>query len=118
MLIKSRREFIKAAVTSVGALGAFGKFGAMNALASTTAPYQALVCIFMSGGNDGNNMVIPINTYCKSSQSQQNYNLYAQARGNLAQPLASLQSPINNGNDVYGLHPLMPEVAALYTAGN
>jgi uncharacterized protein (DUF1501 family) len=118
MLIKSRREFIKAAVTSVGALGAFGKFGAMNALASTTAPYQALVCIFMSGGNDGHNMVIPINTYCQSSQSQQNYSLYAQARGNLAQPLASLQSPINNGSDVYGLHPLMPEIAGLYTAGN
>ena len=118
MLIRSRRDFMKAAVTSVGALGAFAKFGEMNALASTSAPYQALVCIFMAGGNDGHNMVIPINTYCQSSQSQQNYSLYAQARGNLAQPLASLQSPINNGNDIYGLHPLMPEIASLYNAGN
>ena len=118
MLIRSRRDFVKAALTSVGALGAFAKLGEMNALASTTAQYQALVCIYMSGGNDGHNMVIPINTYCQSSQSQQNYSLYAQARGNLAQPLASLQSPINNGNDVYGLHPLMPEIASLYNAGN
>jgi uncharacterized protein (DUF1501 family) len=112
MLIRSRREFVKAALTSVGALGAFGKFGAMNALASTTAPYQALVCIFLTGGNDGTNMVIPIST------SLQNYSVYAQGRQNLAQPLASLQGPIQNGNDIYGLHPLMPEIAGLYNAGN
>jgi uncharacterized protein (DUF1501 family) len=112
MLIRSRRDFMKAALTSVGALGAFGKFGEMNALASTSAPYQALVCIFMAGGNDGNNMVIPIST------SLQNYSVYAQGRQNLAQPLASLQGPIQNGGDTYGLHPLMPEIATLYNAGN
>ena len=84
----------------------------MNALASTTAPYQALVCIFLSGGNDGTNMVIPIST------SLQNYSVYAQSRQTLAQPLAGLQGPIQNGADTYGLHPLMPEIAALYNAGN
>ena len=117
MLIRSRRDFIKAAVTSVGALGAYSKFGAMNALASTTAPYQALVCIYLAGGNDGHNMLIPINAFCQSTQSQQTYNLYAQARGSLAQPLSALQQ-IPNGSDAYGLHPLMPEVANLYKAGN
>jgi uncharacterized protein (DUF1501 family) len=111
MLIKTRRDFIKAALTSVGALGAFGKFGEMNALASTSAPYQALVCIYLSGGNDSNNMVIPIAT------AQQNYSLYAKGRQTLALPQAGLQT-IQNGADTYGLHPLMPEMAALYTAGN
>ena len=111
MLIKTRRDFMKAALTSVGALGAFGKFGEMNALASTTAPYQALVCIYLSGGNDSNNMVIPIAT------AQQNYSLYAKGRQTLALPQAGLQT-IQNGADTYGLHPLMPEMAALYTAGN
>jgi uncharacterized protein (DUF1501 family) len=111
MLIRSRRDFIKAAVTSVGALGAFAKFGEMNALASTSAPYQALVCIFMAGGNDGHNVVIPIAT------SLQNYSVYAQGRQSLAQPQALLQ-PIQNGSDTYGLHPLMPEIASLYNAGN
>lgn len=111
MLIKTRRDFIKAALTSVGALGALGKFGEMNALASTSAPYQALVCIYLAGGNDSNSMVIPIAT------AQQNYSLYAQGRQTLAIPQASLQ-PIQNGADTYGLHPLMPEMAALYTAGN
>ncbi len=111
MTIGSRRDFVKAALTSAGALGAFARFGEMNALASTSAPYQALVCIFMAGGNDGHNMVIPIAT------AQQNYSLYAQGRQNLAHPLASLLG-IQNGSDTYGLHPLMPEIANLYNAGN
>src|SRR5690242_914014 len=111
MLIKSRRDFLKTAVTSAGALGAFGKFGAMNALAATQAPYQALVCIYLAGGNDSNNMVIPVTT------TLQNYNLYAQGRQTLALSQASLQI-ISDGSDTYGLHPLMPEMAALYNAGN
>jgi uncharacterized protein (DUF1501 family) len=111
MLIRSRREFVKAALGSVGALGALGKFGEMNALASSSAPYQALVCIFLAGGNDSNNMVVPITT------SQQNYSLYAQGRQGLALPQSALLT-IKNGVDTYGLHPLMPEVQALYNAGN
>jgi uncharacterized protein (DUF1501 family) len=83
----------------------------MTALASSPASYQALVCIFLSGGNDGHNTVIPITT------AKQNYSLYAQGRQGLALPLAGLQV-IHNGNDTYGLHPLMPEMAALYMAGN
>jgi uncharacterized protein (DUF1501 family) len=112
MLIKSRRDFLKAAVTSVGALGALSKFGEMAALASPgPAPYRALVCIFLNGGNDGHNTVIPITT------AKQNYSLYAQGRQGLALPLSGLQA-IANGSDSYGLHPLMPEMAALYNVGN
>src|SRR5580658_10137008 len=111
MLIKTRRDFMKAALTSVGALGALGKFGEMNALAAANSPYQALVCIFLAGGNDSHNMVIPVST------AQQNYSLYAAGRQTLALPQAGLQI-INNGADTYGLHPLMPEMAALYRAGN
>ena len=110
MLIRSRRDFLRAALTSVGALGALGKFGEMNALAGGT-DYKALVCIFMAGGNDSHNAVIPIATI------QQNYNLYAQGRQTLALPQASLPA-IMNGQDTYGLHPNMPEMAALYNAGN
>src|SRR5450432_323064 len=101
MLIQSRRNFLKAAVTSAGALGAFSKFGEMNALASTSAPYQALVCIYLAGGNDSNNMVIPADP--------QNYGLYAAARRMLAMPQNKLQM-IANGGAAYGLHPLMPEL--------
>jgi uncharacterized protein (DUF1501 family) len=110
MLIKTRRDFLKAAVTSAGALGAFAKFGELNALAATgPAPYQALVCIFLNGGNDGHNTVIPIDSA--------NYSLYSKARQMLAIPQGELM-PIANGSAAYGLHPLMPEIAALYNAGN
>ena len=95
---------------AVGALGTLGKFGEMNALAGG-ADYKALVCIFMAGGNDCHNTVIPIAT------AQQNYSLYLKGRQSLALPQASLPT-INNGSDVYGLHTNMPEMAALYNAGN
>lgn len=113
MLIKSRRDFMRAALSSVGmagALGALGKFGEMNALAAG-GNYKAMVCIFLAGGNDCHNTVIPIST------AQQNYNAYSQARQSLALPQASLPT-ISNGSDVYGLHSSMPEMAALYNAGN
>ena len=113
MLIRSRRDFMKAALSSVGmagALGALGKFGEMNAFAAG-GDYKALVCIFLAGGNDSHNTVIPITT------TQQNYSLYAQGRGPLALPQAGLPT-ISNGSDVYGLHPNMPEIAAIYNAGN
>ena len=48
------RAFASAAcaVTALGAVGSLAKFGEMNALAAGPS-YQALVCIFMAGGNDG-----------------------------------------------------------------
>lgn len=106
---------MKVALRSIGAAGALGslaKFGEMNALASCNgAPYQALVCIFLAGGNDSHNMVVPIST------AQQNYGLYAQGRQSLA--LAqSLLLPIQDGSDVYGLHPNMPEIQSLYNSKN
>jgi uncharacterized protein (DUF1501 family) len=94
----------------VGALGGLTKFGEINALAAGTG-YQALVCIYLAGGNDGHNTVIPIRT------AQQGFGVYQSARGNLG--LAqSLLLPINNGSDVYGLHPQLPEIQKLYEAGN
>ena len=114
MLIRSRRDFLKTTIRSVAAItagGAMSKFGAMNALAqSGGSGYQALVCIFLAGGNDGHNTVVPIST------AQQNYSLYAQARGGLAIPQSSLLA-IHNGSDTYGLHPSLPEIQALYLEG-
>ena len=82
----------------------------MNALAAGSSNYQALVCIFLRGGNDGHNTVIPITT------AQQNYSLYQQDRGGLAIPQGSLL-PIANGSDTYGLHPSLVEIQGLYNQG-
>src|SRR5580692_11444708 len=113
MHIRSRREFLKDTIRSVGALGATGAlagFGQMNALAAGGSGYQALVCVFLLGGNDGHNTVIPLTT------AQQNYNLYQQYRGGLALPQGSLL-PIANGTDTYGLHPSLVEIQGLYNQG-
>jgi uncharacterized protein (DUF1501 family) len=110
MLIRTRRGFLRdtlKSVTALGAMGALSKFGEVNALAAGSSSYQALVCIYMGGGNDGNNTVIPLTT------AQQNYSLYASNRGPLALSQGSLL-PINVGSDVYGLHPSMPEIQNLF----
>ncbi len=88
-------------------MGAMSKFAEMNALAAGGAsPYQALVCVFLTGGNDGHNTVIPIAT------AQQNYSLYAANRGPLALASSSLL-PVHAGNDTYGLHPSPVEIQNL-----
>jgi uncharacterized protein (DUF1501 family) len=110
MLIRSRRDFLRAtlrSVTALGALGAMSKFGEINALAAGATPYQALVCVFLTGGNDGHNTVIPITT------AQQNYSLYSSNRGPLALSSNSLLS-IPAGSDTYGLHPRLVEIQNLY----
>ena len=114
MLIRSRRDFLRDSLRSATALGAasvLAKFGAMNALAQSPSGYQALVCIYLQGGNDGHNTVIPIAT------AQQNYNQYQQTRGALAIAQGSLL-PILNGSDSYGLHPSLAGIQSLYNQGN
>lgn len=73
----SRRNFIKlTAGTGLGCgmLAALGQFNLAEAAQGTD--YKALVCIFLFGGNDGHNMVIPM--------AQSEYAAYQSQRGSLA----------------------------------
>lgn len=110
--MKSRREFLKRCCTfgACGAAAHLTRFGLMTAKAQTTSDYKALVCIFMFGGNDGNNVVIPM-----GGNGQITYNNYATARGALALNQATvLQIPSNGGSMTYGLHPALTNVKRLY----
>ncbi|MBM3734975.1 MAG: DUF1501 domain-containing protein [Acidobacteria bacterium] len=69
----SRRNFLR---ISAGAAG-LSRFGAMNALAQGSS-YKALVCVFLYGGNDGHNTIVP--------KSATEYNAYKAIRGNLGLP--------------------------------
>jgi uncharacterized protein (DUF1501 family) len=112
--MKTRRDFLRIGVktlTAVGAVGAIGKFSTINAWAAP-GPYQALMCVYLSGGNDSHNMVVPITT------AQQNYATYAASRLGLAIAQGSLLPISAKSGDSYGLHPNMPEIQALYTAGH
>lgn len=70
------------------------------------ADYKALVCLFLFGGNDGNNMIVP-NDATRHAQ-------YTAARGGLALPRGSLLSL--NGLD-YGLHPSMSSLMTAWSEG-
>ncbi len=104
----SRRDFMRLACCSAAGaslLGGLSKFGLVSALAQGATDYKALVCIFMFGGNDSNNMIVPIDS---------RYTAYQQSRSTLAIPQTQLL-PLQIGNQAtYGLHPSMPEMQALF----
>ena len=62
---RDRRNFLKlsAKLAALGITGmtmkAKGVFAAESAPAATLTDYKALVCVYMFGGNDGNNMIVP-----------------------------------------------------------
>jgi uncharacterized protein (DUF1501 family) len=69
----------------------------LAARAQTASDYKALVCIFMYGGNDGNNTVVPIDT--------SGYAAYAAARTIIALPQNSLLPLAEAGGKAnFGLH--------------
>jgi uncharacterized protein (DUF1501 family) len=86
-------------------LGGLSKFGLVSAFAQGTTDYKALVCIFLFGGNDGNNMVVPIDS---------RYAGYQSVRGPLALPQGQLLPLQSGGQAIYGLHPGMPELQGYF----
>ena len=77
----SRRGFLgQASCAAVGTTALFNTALSMdmfNTLAMPCDPndYRALVCIFLSGGNDSFNMIVPSVT-CDTSPSSKNYQLF------------------------------------------
>jgi uncharacterized protein (DUF1501 family) len=94
-----RRNFLIRTGT-IGAGAALAQFGMLAARAQTASDYKALVCVFLQGGNDGNNTVVPIDSA--------GYASYAAARGSIALPQASLLPLVDtSGNARFGLHPAL-----------
>jgi len=107
----SRREFLKRCCT-LGATGAtmhLTRLGLMSANAQSTPTYRALVCIFMFGGNDGNNTIVPL--------SSAGYSAYSTMRGPLALAQGALLGVNTKANVPYGLHPSLANIQTLYGAG-
>lgn len=103
----NRRRWLRhAGATLAGALGATS-LGALLPLTShaQSGDYRALVCLFLYGGNDGFNMVVPRDTT--------RYSEYSTIRGRLALPRDAL---VPLGAD-YGLHPAMSALAPVWAAG-
>ena len=108
--MKSRRDFLCTVcrgAASLGAGAALSRFSLMNALAQSAPDYKAMVCVFLFGGNDGNNLIVP--------NSTAGYAQYQKIRSNLAIPQGQLL-PVTavTGNTTYGLHPAMTELQQLF----
>ena len=121
--ILRRRDFIRqglAAATALSAstLGVGGLLRSSNAEAQTAPGFKALVFLFLSGGNDSYNTLVPISGALRSR--------YDQGRGFIALPGQNLQpislaEPANlfdgtTHND-FGFHPNCPQLAQIFNSG-
>jgi uncharacterized protein (DUF1501 family) len=105
----NRRTFIKyASLAAAGNAAAIRPFGALNALAQGTSSYKALVCVFLFGGNDANNSLIPFDTA--------GYSNYSTIRGPLAIPQSQLLQLSAMPN--FALNPNLPDIQTLFDNGN
>lgn len=101
----SRRQF----------LGAAGSLSAASLLGGASIPglaagedYRALVVVYLNGGNDGNNVLVPTDGA---------YTDYQTSRANLALPRNSLAALSGSAaGHTFGLHSSLTPVAALYDA--
>ena len=110
----NRREFLRtSSAAAVAATFANTPGFAYSQVVGTTAPfddYRALVCVFLHGGNDSFNMLVP--------KSTAEYNAYLSSRQNLALAREDLL-PINPlsltpGSEPFGLHPAMAATQNLF----
>jgi uncharacterized protein (DUF1501 family) len=118
--VLTRRDFIRraacAAVGTAAMTSAIRDLRFMNAaiaVQSVPTDYKALVCIFLAGGNDSNNLIVPT--------IPSEYNNYAAIRtSTLALPLTGGPDGIlpitslNPDNHTYGLHPACPGLVTLF----
>ena len=124
----SRRRFIGAAsCAAVGATGLLSSLASLRligaaasagngpqlpaAAAAIGSDYKALVCLFLQGGNDANNLIVP--------SDATGYAAYAAARSNLALPQTGLLpiSPRTSDGRAFALHAAVPELQGLFASG-
>ena len=89
----------------VSALAQTGKVSKISTESNAPSDYRALVCIFMSGGNDSNNTIVPLHN---GSGGISGYSAYTNVRGTQGLALATNQLlPMDVpriGDLNYGLH--------------
>jgi len=109
----SRRDFLRNSACALGSMAlasSIDSFSVVQALTPQAASgYKALVCVFLNGGNDGNNMFLSLDQYAQYSTARNAAGL-AIPQGNFLQV-----SPVSGGS--YGFHPNMTEVRDLFNQG-
>ena len=102
----NRREFLNAGLAA-GCAGALT--GATAPVRAAAAGYRALVVVFLDGGNDGHNCLVPIDG---------GYADYQTSRANLALAKSTLlELPGTVADRRFGMHPALSPLVPLYSAG-
>lgn len=110
--MKTRRQFLSDLGCGLGAAAFFStieRFSRLEAALAAPGDYRALVCLFLLGGNDGNNTVVPYDDYAS----------YQKVRGtslNLAKDTL-LKVSAASQKAAFGLHPALAEIHPLYEQG-
>src|SRR5260370_21668965 len=79
----------------------------MRALAGGVTDYRALVCVFLFGGNESNNLIVPTDIPRLTQ--------YQQLRGDLALVVNTLLPIGDSHSNTYGLNAQLPEIHTLYS---
>lgn len=104
----TRRGYVKVCAASVASL-ALRPFGLLPALAQSSSDYRALVCVFLFGGNDSNNMIIPVD--------DTNFKAYTTIRGSLALNSTELTPTVTAATTgaPYAFHSDLAELASMFS---
>jgi uncharacterized protein (DUF1501 family) len=108
-----RRDFLRRS-TALSAAGLAASLDLVSLTAQAAAgDYKALVCVFLFGGVDGNNVLVPLDSA--------GYGQYAAVRGassgiQLTQSELLPIAPVNVGTP-FGLHPSLKELQGLFARG-
>ncbi len=134
-----QRSALLSALAGPGAPLATGLLAAGGASAATVSDYKALVCVFLFGGNDAYNMVLPTDGHqgLQAATPGTSWAAYTATRNQAPDSIALLApgtapvgtaaagsparlggvlaiNPINNQGRTFALHPLMPAMQTLF----
>ena len=109
----TRRRFLQSsgALTASALAGVLSRYGIDAANAQAPADYQALVCVFLFGGYDSNNTIVPYTDYAQYAAVRTAASNVAIAQTDL------LQFNAPRTGKAYGFHPSLAPIKQIYDAG-
>ncbi len=107
----TRRHLLQG-ISAGATIASLSQFGINSAFAQNATDYKALVCVFMFGGNDGNNLIVPADS---------NYSAYSAVRtaaSNIQLTQAELlQFQPKGSTRTFGFHPALKRLHPLMQSG-
>ena len=123
-----RRKFIRQTLcAALGGASVYSALGQLQLLQAATRgsyafnDYKALVCVFLYGGNDAFNMIVPMSGAARTAYNTTRPT--GTGKIGISSGLHALSAPVSGAGSpgdgsAYGLHPNMPELATLFNNGN